>query len=581
MVKLLKKHFGLSDEGAINLYKASIACFVTNIFIMGLVGILFLFMKETINLVMNDAVPEYNIIFYFLYSIVLLVILYICIHKQYNLTFLCSYEESANKRISLAERLRKLPLSFFGKRDLADLTTTIMTDTASLETAFSHFIPELFGAVISTIVVSISIIFIDFEMGISLIWVVPVSFLLVIITKKYQDIGNIKNKEIQLDYADGIQECIENIKDIKSNNQVDKHMERIDDKLKAFEKNAVKAELVTGIFVTSAQMILKIGVTTSVITGVYRLTSGEIDLFTFIVFMMVATRIFDPLAGALINLAAVFASLLKVKRMKEVEYHPIQEGEKEKVYKKWDIEFQNVHFEYNQGEKVLNGVSFKARQGEITALVGPSGGGKSTVAKLASRFWDPSHGRIILGGNDVTAIEPEELMENYSIVFQDVVLFNNTIMENIRIGKKDATDEEVYKAAKAARCHTFIEKLEDGYKSMIGENGCILSGGERQRISIARALLKDAPVILLDEATASLDIENESLIQEAISKLINDKTVIVIAHRMRTIAQADNIVVLKEGRVEEQGNHTELIDKNNIYSKMVQLQIESNNWVLE
>ncbi|MCT4634214.1 MAG: ABC transporter ATP-binding protein/permease [Firmicutes bacterium] len=581
MVKLFKKHFGLSDEGAINLYKASIACFVTNIFIMGLVGILFLFMKETINLVMNDAVPEYNIIFYFLYSIVLLVILYICIHKQYNLTFLCSYEESANKRISLAERLRKLPLSFFGKRDLADLTTTIMTDTASLETAFSHFIPELFGAVISTIVVSISILFIDFEMGISLIWVVPVSFLLVIITKKYQDIGNIKNKEIQLDYADGIQECIENIKDIKSNNQVDKHMERIDDKLKAFEKNAVKAELVTGIFVTSAQMILKIGVTTSVITGVYRLTSGEIDLFTFIVFMMVATRIFDPLAGALINLAAVFASLLKVKRMKEVEYHPIQEGEKEKVYKKWDIEFQNVHFEYNQGEKVLNGVSFKARQGEITALVGPSGGGKSTVAKLASRFWDPSHGRIILGGNDVTAIEPEELMENYSIVFQDVVLFNNTIMENIRIGKKDATDEEVYKAAKAARCHTFIEKLEDGYKSMIGENGCILSGGERQRISIARALLKDAPVILLDEATASLDIENESLIQEAISKLIKDKTVIVIAHRMRTIAQADNIVVLKEGQVEEQGNHTELIDKNNIYSKMVQLQIESNNWVLE
>jgi ATP-binding cassette subfamily B protein len=581
MVKLFKKHFGLSDEGAINLYKASIACFVTNIFIMGLVGILFLFMKETINLVMNDAVPEYNIIFYFLYSIVLLVILYICIHKQYNLTFLCSYEESANKRISLAERLRKLPLSFFGKRDLADLTTTIMTDTASLETAFSHFIPELFGAVISTIVVSISILFIDFEMGISLIWVVPVSFLLVIITKKYQDIGNIKNKEIQLDYADGIQECIENIKDIKSNNQVDKHMERIDDKLTAFEKNAVKAELVTGIFVTSAQMILKIGVTTSVITGVYRLTSGEIDLFTFIVFMMVATRIFDPLAGALINLAAVFASLLKVKRMKEVEYHPIQEGEKEKVYKKWDIEFQNVHFEYNQGEKVLNGVSFKARQGEITALVGPSGGGKSTVAKLASRFWDPSHGRIILGGNDVTAIEPEELMENYSIVFQDVVLFNNTIMENIRIGKKDATDEEVYKAAKAARCHTFIEKLEDGYNSMIGENGCILSGGERQRISIARALLKDAPVILLDEATASLDIENESLIQEAISKLIKDKTVIVIAHRMRTIAQADNIVVLKEGQVEEQGNHTELIDKNNIYSKMVQLQIESNNWVLE
>lgn len=581
MIRYLKKLFGLSDTGAKNLYKASIACAITNMAIMASSGILYLFLKESVMPIMEGKTPKFNIPIYLGYSIFILIIIYICNYIQYNATFLSAYLESATKRITLAEKLRILPLSYFGNKNLSDLTTTIMGDTASLETAFSHFVPQLFGALVSTSIISISILFMNFKMGLSLIWVVPVSFIIVIGTKKIQDMANLKNKEIQLKYIDGIQECIENVKDIKANNQKDKHIKNMDKKLTMYENHSIKSELITGIFVTSAQMILKLGITTSVIMGINLLLKGEIDIFIFIIFMMVATRIFDPLSAALINLSAIYNSLIKVKRMKDVEEHPIQTGKECSEYNGWDIMFDNVKFSYNKGENVLNGVSFTAKQGEITALVGPSGGGKSTVAKLASRFWDINSGKILLGGIDIATVDPEDLMKNYSIVFQDVLLFNNTVMENIRIGKKDARDEEVYAAAKAARCHEFISKMEAGYQTMIGENGCVLSGGERQRISIARALLKDAPVVLLDEATASLDIENETLIQDAISRLIRNKTVIVIAHRMRTIAQADKIIVLENGKVSEEGRHKELINNNGLYAKMVELQVKSANWVLE
>lgn len=581
MINYLKNLFSLSDKGAKDLYKASISCCITNIALMASVSILYIFLKDTVKPIIEGHIFILNLPAYLIYSIVIFIIVYICNFIQYNSSFLASYSESATKRITLAEKLRKLPLSYFGNKDLSDLTTTIMADTAGLETAFSHYIPQLFGAIVSTCIVSISMLFINFKMGISLIWVVPISFLLLITTKKIQDRANIKNKKIKLIYIDGIQECIDNVKDIKSNNQIDKHMGIMEEKLTAYEEYSIKSELTSGILVTSAQMILKLGITTSVIIGVTLLLRGEVDIFIFIVFIMVATRIFDPLSGALINLSAIYNSLLRVDRMNEIEKHPIQEGVTSSNYNGWDVNFDNVKFSYNEGENVLNGVSFTAKQGEITALVGASGGGKSTIAKLAPRFWDIDSGKITLGGVDISKVEPETLMKNYSIVFQDVLLFNNTIIENIRIGKKDASDEEVYAAAKAARCDEFINKMPDGYQTTIGENGCILSGGERQRISIARALLKDAPVVLLDEATASLDIENESLIQDAISKLIKNKTVIVIAHRMRTISQADKIIVLDAGKIAEIGKHKELLEKNGLYSRMVDLQLKSSNWVFD
>ncbi|NMS90445.1 ABC transporter ATP-binding protein [Clostridioides difficile] len=581
MINYLKNLFSLSDNGAKDLYKASISCCITNIALMASVSILYIFLKDTVMPVIEGSMLVLNLPIYLAYSIAIFIIVYICNFIQYNSTFLASYSESATKRITLAEKLRKLPLSYFGNKDLSDLTTTIMADTESLETAFSHYIPQLFGAIVSTCIVSISMLFINFKMGISLIWVVPISFLLLIATKKIQDRANIKNKKIQLIYIDGIQECIDNVKDIKSNNQIDKHMDIMEKKLTAYEKYSIKSELTSGILVTSAQMILKLGITTSVIIGVTLLLRRDVDIFMFIVFMMVATRIFDPLSGALINLAGIYNSLLRVNRMNEIEKYPIQEGAISNNYNGWDVNFDNVKFSYNQGANVLNGISFTAKQGEITALVGASGCGKSTIAKLAPRFWDIDSGKITLGGVDISKVEPETLMKNYSIVFQDVLLFNNTIIENIRIGKKDASDEEIYEVAKAARCDEFINKMPDGYQTIIGENGCILSGGERQRISIARALLKDAPVVLLDEATASLDIENESLIQDAISKLIKNKTVIVIAHRMRTISQADKIIVLDEGKISEIGTHKELSKNNGIYSRMVELQLKSSNWILE
>lgn len=576
----LKQLFSLSDKGTTDLVKASAWTAITNILIMMLSLLLFWFLNDTVIAVFDQKSPIYKISIYIGFSVIMLGIIIFGYYFQYNAAFVSAYEESASKRISLAETLRKLPLSFFGKKDLSDLTTTIMTDTATMETAFSHFIPELFGSVISTVIVGISLMFFNWKLGLALFWVIPVSFFLCIITKKLQDNFNLKSKAIQLSYLDKIQECIENIKDIKSNCRSENHIKDMKEKLDMYEKSSVKGELGTGIFVTSAQMILKVGVATTMLVGVYLLLNSEISIFTFLIFLMVATRIFDPLFGALINIAAIYNSLLSVDRMKEIENTNIQTGKLNLENKGYDIVFSNVEFGYNNSEQVLNGVTFTAKQGEVTALVGPSGGGKSTAIKLAARFWDTDKGKITIGGDDISKVEPESLLKNISIVFQDVTLFNNTIRENIRIGKKGALDEEVEKVAREANCHDFIMAMPNGYDTMIGENGCMLSGGERQRISIARALLKNAPIVLLDEATSSLDIKNENLIQQAISRLTKNKTVIVIAHRMRTIAGSDKIVLLKDGKVSQMGNHIELIKSPGDYLNMIKLQTESINWKL-
>lgn len=580
MSKYLQKKFALSGQGGKDLTKAIFCCALTNISLMFPMGILFLFMERLTGPLVGLEAPDMGIGGYVGISVVLLAVIGFFEHLQYNATFLSSYQESANMRIRLAERLRMLPLSFFGKRDLADLTTTIMADCAFVEKAFSHFIPELIGALISTVLIGVGLLAANWRMGIAVLWVAPVSFLLAALTRPLVDRMERRQKGKKIAASDGIQECIENIQDIRANNQSADYLEKLDQKIMDVESITVKLELLNGTLVTSAQMILKIGMATTVLVGASLLVSGSISFMIFLMFMLAATRLYQPLSGCLQNLSAVYSTLLVVERMKSIEEQKIQQGREDAAYRGYDIVFDRVGFSYKEGEPVLREVSFTARQGQVTALVGPSGGGKSTSAKLAARFWDIDKGTITIGGSDISKIEPETLLKSFAIVFQDVVLFNNTIMENIRLGRKGASDEEVLAAARAAQCEEFISRLPEGYQTRIGENGSTLSGGERQRLSIARALLKDAPIILMDEATASLDVENETLVQEAISNLVKDKTVLIIAHRMRTVAGADQIVVLKDGGVAEQGTPEKLLENNGIYRHMTELQNRSLSWSL-
>lgn len=578
MTAYLKNKFALSDKGAKDLVKAIWSCTFLYISFMLPVGLLYLVLRALIAPYVGITAKLQPLIVYVAISVVLIGIIGIFQYIEYNATFLASYEESANKRISIAERLRQIPLSFFDKKDLSDLTTTIMSDCAGLEKAFSHFIPELLGAVISILLVGVGLLIFDYRMAIALLWVIPVAFLICIGGKNKQTKQNIIHQRAKLKRADAIKECIETVREIKANNQSEKYLANIDEILTYSEKINIKAELNTALYVASAQMLLRVGIATMVLMGVKLIAQGTLDFLTLLMFLIAVSRVFDPLSTALINLAAIFETELKVDRMKEIENQQIQSGKTNERFDNYDIKFENVKFSYKNNNK--ENVSFTAKQGEVTALVGPSGGGKSTVSKLAARFWDIKSGKITLGGKDISTIDLEELLKNYSIVFQDVVLFNSTVMENIRLGRRTASDEEVKKVAKMAMCDEFIEKLSNGYNTVIGENGSTLSGGERQRISIARALLKDAPIILLDEATASLDVENESKVQQAISTLIKDKTVLVIAHRMRTVAGADHIVVLADGKVKEEGNHDELLKADGLYSRLWNLQTKSSQWTI-
>ena len=580
MSKYLQKKFALSEQGGRDLTKAIFSCAITNMGLIFPMGILFLFMERLLGSLVGLQAPSLGMAGYEAVCIVLLVIIFIFWRIQYDATFVASYTESANMRIRLAERLRTLPMSFFGKRDLADLTTTIMADSAFIEKAFSHFIPELIGAFISTALIGVCLLAADWRMGLAVLWVVPVSFLLAAGTRPMVDRVERRQKEKKIAASDGIQECIENIQDIKANNLQEEYLRGLDQKILNVESITIRLELLNGTMVTASQMFLKVGMATTVLAGAALLSSHSIGFMLFLMFMVASTRLYGPLTGCLQNLSAVYSALLVVERMKGIEEQPVQHGSREAAYDGYDIVFDHVGFSYKDGEQVLKDVSFTARQGQVTALVGPSGGGKSTSAKLAARFWDIDRGKITLGGTDISGIEPETLLRSFSIVFQDVVLFNNTIMENIRLGRKGASDQEVMEAARAAQCEEFIHRLPNGYETRIGENGSALSGGERQRLSIARALLKNAPVILMDEATASLDVENETLVQEAISNLVKDKTVLIIAHRMRTVAGADRIVVLKDGYVAEQGTPGDLMEKKGIYRHMAELQGKSLSWSL-
>lgn len=577
MIEWIQKQTASSQEGAKGLVKGVISCAFQNIAFMLPTSLLYFLVSD----MMNGGIGNGRTTFYIVGCIICFALILLTTWFQYNNTYFTTYKESGIRRLSLAERLRKLPLSFFGKKDLADLTSTIMADCEVLEKTCSHFIPGLFGSMISTVLISIGMLFFEWRMALAALWVIPVSILIVLLSYRVQDKVQSKNMAVKMACADGIQEYIEAVRDLKANNAEQGYLAGLSKKIKGVEKHSIKAELTTAAFVTSAGMVLKLGIASVALVGSILLKSGDIDVLTLFMFLLVASRLYDPMQAALQNLAAIIAMRTNVGRMNEILEHPIQTGSESLTNEGCDIVFDRVGFEYNTGETVLKDVSFTAKQGEVTALVGPSGGGKTTVSRLAARFWDNQKGTIKVGGMNVSEVDPEKLMSLYSIVFQDVTLFDNTIMENIRLGKKNATDEEVLRAARLANCEEFAEKLPDKWNTNIGENGCELSGGERQRISIARAFLKDAPIILLDEATASLDVENETLIQGALSRLIKDKTVLVIAHRMRTVAGADKIVVLSDGIVAEQGSPDQLYNKNGIYTHMVDLQATSQAWSIQ
>ena len=576
MIKKLQRRFALSRKGAVDTVNGSIFCALQNISFMLPVIMLYYLVDELI----SNSLGRSRIPFYVIGCVICAAVIVICTILQYNGTFFTTYEESGVRRVSLAEQLRKIPLSFFGKKDLADLTSSIMNDCAVLEQSQSHFVEPLIGSIISTVLIAVSLLFFNVRMALAAIWVLPVAFIIVGTASNVQKKLSQKSMAAKMACEDGIQECIETMGDLRSNNAEEKYLNGLEKKIRAVETRLIKSELGTAVFVVSASLVLRLGIATTALTGTYLLTKGELDIITFFMFLLVVSRLYEPLEGSLQNLAGIIATNSNIERMNEILDYDIQTGIDKLTNNGYDIEFSDVGFSYNSKETVLRDVSFTAKQGEVTALVGPSGGGKTTVSRLATRFWDIDKGKITIGGMDISKTDPETLMSLYSVVFQDVTLFDNTITENIRIGKKDATDEEVIAAAKLANVTEFVEKLPDKWNSTIGENGCELSGGERQRISIARAFLKDAPIILLDEATASLDVENETAIQTALSRLIKNKTVIIIAHRMRTVSGADKIVVLKDGSVAEQGSPATLIKENGEFTRMVKLQTESLEWTI-
>lgn len=576
MIQYMQRRFALSHKGAVDAIKGILFCALQNVSFMLPVGLLYTLVCD----LMNNTLTTSRIPFYVIGCIAAAAVILICTRLQYDGTFLTTYVETGVRRVHLAEKLRRIPLSFFGKKDLADLTSSIMNDCAVLEQSQSHFVGPLFGALVSTTVIAVSLLFFNWRMALAAIWPLPVAFAIVALASDVQKRLSRKSMAAKIACEDGIQECMEAMPDLRANNAEKRYLSSLETKIRALESRLVKSELGTAVFVVSASLVLRLGIATTALVGAALLVQGQLDVLTFFMFLLVVSRLYDPLEGSLQNLAAIISTNTNIERMNEILDYPVQTGSETLSNRGCDVTFDHVGFSYDGGETVLKDVSFTAKQGEVTALVGPSGGGKTTISRLAARFWDIKQGKITVGGMDIAKIDPEKLMSLYAIVFQDVTLFDNTILENIRIGRKDATDEEVIAAAKLANVDEFAEKLPDKWNSNIGENGCELSGGERQRISIARAFLKDAPIILLDEATASLDVENETAIQEALSRLIKDKTVLIIAHRMRTVSGADKIIVLKDGTVVEQGTPAALQQQQGIFAHMLQLQAQSQAWAI-
>ena len=576
--KSFQRKYALTDQGVKNTKKGAFWTVIVNLVVMGGMGILYLLMYGLMG-TLTDGAPLPGPAL-FLGLVIAFVILSFVTHlQQYHATYGLVYNEVKSTRLSLAERLRKLPLGYFGKRDLADLTETLMGDVNRMEHVWSHVLGYLYGAYISTAIIAVCLLVYDWRLTIACLWGVPVAFGLLFGTRKISARASERTKQAAIRVSDGIQEALENVREIRATNQEVRYLAGLNQKIDDHEKVTIQGELGTGIFVNAASVIMRLGVATTILAGASLIVSGQIDFMLLFLFLLVITRVYAPFDQSLALIAELFVSQVSADRMNEIYNTPTAEGVERFQPKGHDIVFDHVGFAYDK-KKVLDDVSFTAREGEVTALVGPSGSGKSTCARLAARLWDVTEGTIRVGGVDISTVDPEALLTDYSMVFQDVVLFDDTVMENIRLGKRGATDQEVRTAAEAANCGEFIRRLPQGYDTPIGENGAKLSGGERQRISIARALLKNAPIVLLDEATASLDVENETKVQGALSRLLAGKTVLVIAHRMRTVAGADHIVVLENGRVAEQGTPAELMERGGLYRRMVELQSESARWKL-
>lgn len=573
-----QRKYALTDQGVRNTKKGAFWTVIVNLIVMAGIGILYFMTAGFMDTLTNGAPLPGAALPVIL--VILFVLLSFLTHlQQYKATYGLVYNEVKTTRLSLAERLRKLPLGYFGKRDLADLTETIMGDVNRMEHVWSHVLGYLYGSYISTALIAIVLIVYDWRLAIACLWGVPVAFGLLFGTRKFTANSAERTKKAAVRVSDGIQETLENVREIRATNQEERYLNELNKKIDAHEKIMIKGELGTGVFVNAASVIMRLGVATTILTGAGLILSGRIEFMLLFMFLLVITRIYAPFDQSLALIAEMFVSQVSADRMTEIYETPVAEGAEVFAPKGHDIVFEHVDFAYDK-KKVLRDVSFTAKEGEVTALVGPSGSGKSTCARLAARLWDVTGGAVKVGGVDISTVDPEVLLTDYSMVFQDVVLFDDTIMENIRLGKHGATDEEVLAAAKAANCDEFARRLPQGYDTPIGENGAKLSGGERQRISIARALLKDAPIVLLDEATASLDVENETKVQGALSRLLQGKTVLVIAHRMRTVEAADKIVVLSDGKVAEEGAPQELMEKGGLFRRMVELQRQSAKWQL-
>ncbi len=577
---MLRDALALTEQGAKSLRRGAAVCALANVVLMLPVGVFYLVTGEFLAHLEDPATPLPLLAPYLVLIVAVLAVVFATQYWQYHATYSVVYQESARKRIGLAERLRVLPLSFFGKRDLADLTSVVMKDTADQERLFSHTMPQLFGTGASTAIVAVMLLVFDWRLALASLWPVPVAVIVLLATTRLQTAATRKKNAAALVLADGIQEYLESNREVRALNRTDDFLARLNGNVDAFERAKLASELTTGTAVSSTQTLLRLGTVTTILAGTALVAAGQCDLLVFFCFMLVVTRLYDPINLILQSTAELIDMRESLARMRAIEQEPAQVGSVDFAPQGHDIVFDGVSFSYENGEPVLTDVSFTAREGEVTALVGPSGSGKSTAAKLAARFWDVDTGHITVGGVDVAGVAPETLLTDYTEVFQDVVLFNGTVMENIRLGRRAATEEEVLAAARAANCDEFVRKMPQGYDTPIGENGALLSGGERQRISIARAILKDAPVVLLDEATASLDVESESLVQEALSRLLVGKTVLVIAHRMRTVLGADHIVVLADGRVAEEGTPAELLAAGGLFARMVGLQGAAADWKL-
>ena len=570
MLKYLTTRFALSKKGAEDMRRGIICSTLLNIALMFPPTYLFLFLMEYLE---GNGTEKHTLWWYLVLAAILMIVMYVIARWQYNSTYVTVYDESAQRRIRLAEKLRKLPLAFFGERNLSDLTSTIMEDSSYLEQTFSHAVPQLFASIASMIIIAISLFCYDWRLATALFWVVPLALATLLLARHRLDKAFVHLYKVKRGVTEQVQEGLECVQEIKSYSGEDAYNDSFGKRLKEYEKELLSHELVAGVAVNLSVVMLKLGMPSVILAGAWLMQRGELSMFVYFAFLIVSAMVYNPIQEVCNNLAILSFLDVRINRMKEIEGMPTQEGSKDETLDSFDIEMRNVAFAYESGKQVLRNVSFTARQGEVTALVGPSGGGKSTTAKLIARFWDVDSGQIFVGGKDISKIDPETLMKYFAIVFQDVVLFNTSIADNIRIGRRDASDEEVRRVARLAQCDEFIERMPNGYDTIIGENGETLSGGERQRISIARALLKDAPVILMDEATASLDAENETKIQAGISELVRNKTVIIIAHRMRTVLNANHIVVLNGGVVSEEGTPSQLIEANGEFARMVRRQM--------